>query len=228
MSNISVNIDTEQEQKRASDVPALCKRADLIISSQEDYETASVALREVKSRYKELEGQRKEITSPLDDAKKRVMDLFRAPLDLLSKAESLLKQKMIGYTDEQEKKAEEERKRLQKLAEAEAEKERKKLEAKIERAIASGKTDKVETLQEEKEKVQPIIIPFVPPQIDTPRGVSYREKWTAKVINFKLLPDEYKLPNQAALDKIGQATKGSISIPGVEFSSEKILASSRG
>lgn len=221
-SNITVNINTKQEQQKTADVPALCKKAEIVIHNQDDYNTASDVLKEVKSRYKELDTQRKNITKPLDDAKKAVMELFRQPLDLLGKAESKIKSLMIGYTAEQEKKAREEQQKLQKLAEAEAEKERKKLEAKIERAKASGKEEKAEELEMQKEAIIPIDVPVVTANIEQPKGISYKEKWTAEVFDFKLLPDEYKLPNQQALDKIANATKGSVPIPGVKFKSEKI------
>ena len=222
---LTISIDTEEELRRLNDVPALCNRADIVISDQTQYETAATVLMQVKSRFKELETQRKEITGPLDEAKKKIMDLFRIPLDLLSKAESLIKSKMIGYTSEQEQKAAEEQKRLQKLAEAEAEKERKKLQARIDRAEANGKNDKAEELKMAAENIQTMVVPVIAPQIETPKGVSFREQWSAEVIDFKLLPDEYKIPNEKVLNKMAQATRGAVSIPGVRFKSEKILSS---
>lgn len=226
MDNINVTIDTNEAQKQTSDVASLCKKGTiLVIINQDQYEKAASVLTEIKSRYKELEKQRKEITVPLDNAKKQVMDLFREPLEQLKSAEDTIKRTMIGYTDEQERLAREEQKRLQELADKELERQKKLIEAKIERAKASGKEEKVETLEMEKEMIAPVVAPVVVPKIDTPKGVSYRDKYTAEVIDFKLLPDEYKLPNQSALDKVAQATKGTISIPGVKIKSEKILAS---
>ena len=225
MNNISVNIDTVEEQKKTSDVPVLCEKAELIISNQSDYEAASTVLSEVKSRYKELDAQRKEITKPIDAAKKAVMDLFKTPLELLEKAESKIKGLMIGYTNEQERKAREEQARLQRLADAEAAKQKKILEEKIARAEASGKTEKAEELQMQKETITPIVAPIIAPQIETPKGVSYREQWSAEIIDEKLIPREYLIVNLQALNKIAAATKGTISVPGVRFVSTKILAS---
>ena len=225
MSNISVTIDTDKEQKRTSDVPALCQKADLIISNQTEYDGASVILKEVKSRYKELDEQRKEITKPLDTAKKAVMDLFNRPLDLLKRAEDKLKGGMIGYTNEIERKAREDQARLQKLADQEAEKQRKILEAKIERAKASGKEEKVADLEMQKETVVPIMAPVITPQIENPNGTSYRDKWDVEIVNVDLIPREYMLPNLQAIQKIIQATKGTIPIPGVKIIKSKILVS---
>lgn len=225
MSNINVTIDTVEEQKKTNDVPVLCQKAELTISNQSDYEAASAVLSEVKSRYKELDAQRKEITKPIDAAKKAVMDLFKTPLELLEKAESKIKGLMIGYTNEQERKAREEQLRLQKIADAEAARQKKILDEKIARAEASGKTEKAEELQMQKETITPIVAPIIAPQIETPKGVSYREQWSAEIIDEKLIPREYLIVNLQALNKIAAATKGTISVPGVRFVSTKILAS---
>lgn len=224
-SNINVTINTADEKKKYSDVPALLKKAELTISTQGEYELANTVLKEVKTRYKELDTQRKDITQPLDAAKSNVMELFRSPLDLLKKAEEKIKNLMVGYSTEQERKAREAQLALQKIADAEAEKERKKLEAKIERAKASGKEEKAEELGIQKEMVVPIDVPVVAAAIETPKGLSYKDKFTGEVVDFKVLPDEYKIPNQKALDAIIQATKGAISIPGVKIHSEKIVSS---
>ena len=91
MNNINVIINTDEEQKKTNNVPVLCEKAELSITNQTEYDTASVVLKEVKSRYKELDEQRKSITKPLDDAKKAVMELFKRPLDLLGQAETKIK-----------------------------------------------------------------------------------------------------------------------------------------
>jgi exonuclease VII large subunit len=222
--SINVNIDTEKVQ-RTTDVQILCQNAQLTIANQGDYESASIVLKNVKSRYKELDEQRKEITKPIDDAKKSVMNLFKAPLELLEKAENHIKRQMIDYTNEQERKAREEQLRLQRIAEQEAEKERKRIEAQIQRAEASGKLEKAGMLKERKEDVEVLTVPVVAPRIETPKGVSFREAWSAEVTNIDLVPREYLMVNLQALNKVAQATKGSLVIPGVKFNCEKILAS---
>jgi len=223
--NINVNINTKAEKKKAADVPALVKRAEITIASQAELELASEVLKEVKARYKELDTQRKSITKPIDDAKKAVMELFKDPLELLEKAESKLKRMMLGYTEEQERKAREEQLRLQRLAEQEAEKEKKKLEAKIEKAIQKGDEEKAAELELQKEMVIPVEVPVIQPKVEAPKGVSYREDWRAEIVDEKLIPREFLIPNLTALNKIAVATKGSIEIPGVKFVVNKVLVS---
>lgn len=48
-------------------------------------------------------------------------------------------------------------------------------------------------------------------------GTSIREVWKAVVTDINQIPREYMIVNQAALDKIAQATKGALQIPGVRF-----------
>jgi hypothetical protein len=225
MNNINVTINTEEEQRKTSDVPILCGKAELSITNQSEYDTAAEILKEVKSRYKELDTQRKKITRPIDEAKKAIMDLFNHPLELLSNAESKLKRLMINYSTEKQREADEKRRQLQEIADKEAERQKKLLDAKIERAKTSGKEEKAEELEQKKEEILPIDVPKVSARIDTPVGVSFRDKWTAEVVDEMLVPREYLIVNQSALDKIAQATKGTVPIPGVKFKSEKILAS---
>jgi hypothetical protein len=222
---IEVNIDTEKEQTATSDVPALCTKADVTISNQLEYEGASIVLKEIKSRYNELDTQRKKITKPLDDAKKEVMSLFKTPLELLEKAETKIKGLMISYTAEQERKAREDQRKLQEAADKETERQRKLVEAQIERAKASDKDDKVEQLEAKKETIAPISVPTIAPQINTPSGVSYRDNWTAEVIDANLVPREYMVVNLQALNAVAKSTKGTLNIPGVKFVCTKVLAS---
>jgi len=227
MSNeIKVNpIDVDLVQAGTHDVPVLAQKCGIVISNQEQYESAAVILKQVKSRYNELDKQRKEITTPLDVAKKAVMELYRKPLDLLDSGEKLIKKAMINFTEEQERKAREEQLRLQRLAEIEAEKERKKLQAKIARAEASGKLEKVADLQEQKEAISEIVVPVITPQVDKVSGISFSENWKAEVIDFSKLTDEFKLANMEMLNKIAKSTKGSYAISGVRFYSEKVVSS---
>lgn len=89
------------------------------IDSPELYELAAEDLKRVKARFKELETQRKAITKPLDEAKEKVMALFRAPLDQLSQAEATLKRNMLAFTTAEKKRADEEQARIAREAAAE-------------------------------------------------------------------------------------------------------------
>lgn len=100
------------------------------------YTLAGEELQGIKSRATKLEDQRKAITKPMDDAKKAVMDLFRGPLELLGQAEAALKGKMLAYSQEQVRKAAEERRKAEEAAAAE----RARLATEAAKLEAEGKT----------------------------------------------------------------------------------------
>ena len=73
------------------------------ISSPEMYEAAAEDLRSIVTKKKDLDTQRKKITKPLDEAKAAVMDLFKPPIDFLTKAEGILKRGLSAWDEEQER-----------------------------------------------------------------------------------------------------------------------------
>lgn len=104
---------TEWARREAEDLADLGPL--LTISTQEQYESAGVALRQVKTRIAELEEKRKEITRPLDAAKKSVMDLFRVPVERFKAVEASLKSAMAEHLERVERERQE---ALEALAEA--------------------------------------------------------------------------------------------------------------
>ncbi|MBU0579483.1 hypothetical protein KJ628_05975, partial [Patescibacteria group bacterium] len=76
----------------------------------------------------------------------------------------------------------------------------------------------------EAETVEVSIVPVIA-QPQAPKGASYREQWSAEVVDISLVPREYMIPNQSALDKIAMATKGTIAILGVRFLSKTVMSS---
>lgn len=197
---------------------------DLVIKMQPDYDMAGTLLQKIKGCAKAIEDKHKEITKPLDQAKKAVMDLFRNPLIKLAEAESIVKRSMVTFEDEQERIRKEQEKKLRKQAAAEEARKKKALEERAKKAEEQGKAEKAEELREKAEETH-VEAPVLAPRTEKPKGIAYKIRWTAIVVDFKALPDEYKLPNMSMLNKLAQATKGKIPVAGVEFKSEKEVAS---
>ena len=193
------------------------------IKSQADYDTAVEFLKQVKGKSKELEIKRKGITTPIDTAKKAVMDLFRPTQDALTDIERSVKKEMIRYTNEQDRIRREKEEKLREQARREEERKRKQLEARAQKAEEKGKDEKAEELREQAEQVS-IVAPILPSQPKT-EGIKYVEKWRAEIVNIKEIPREYLIPDMQALNKIAAATKGKLQIPGIIFKSEKMVSS---
>ncbi len=144
----------------------------IVIDSHEMYQIVAEDLASIKRRQKDLEEQRTGIVKPLNEAVKRVNDLFRSPMEFLTQAEATLKSKMLGYTQEQErlrrveevrlraeaeKRAAEERTRLEAQRRADEERariEREKLEREHAAALEAGDTVKASKIEARVEGVQ--------------------------------------------------------------------------
>ena len=218
-------INTEDVRREVEDVRVLLKNSvEIVVHTQEENEGASKVLKQVKDRHRELEAKRKSITSPLDQAKREVQELFKKPLGMLLEAEKSIKSAMLSFVREQEEKTRKRQRQLQEEAEKRAEEERKRLEKRILNAEAKGKEEKAEVLQRQKEKIRAVAPILAQPKVEV-EGISYREQWRAEVINIDILPREYMVANQQMLDGIAQTTKGGLEIPGVKFVSHKIVVS---
>ena len=83
---MELKIETTQAVKTAED---LIKGLELIeITTDEQYETSNQLSREVAIRIRSLDTMRKSITKPIDEAKRKVMDLFRP-----------VQEKLIAFAD---------------------------------------------------------------------------------------------------------------------------------
>jgi hypothetical protein len=186
------------------------------VKDQASYESVTGIRVSANTKIKELDTERKSITAPIDEAKKKVMDLFRKPADILKEIVSTCDKKMVEYTDKQEKIRREQEARLQ----AQADKKRLELEEKARKALDEGKEAKAERYEE---KAAEVIAPVLAPTVDKVKGVHFTERYYGDVIDFKILSDDYKIVDQSKLNKVIQATKGSLPIPGVRIRKERIV-----
>jgi len=207
--------DTEE---RAEDFRSLA------IRHQEDYEVAGIMLQDVKGRLKRLEELRKGMTRPLDESKRKIMDLFKKPLDRLSEMESIIKRKMLKYCDDVKRMAAEEQRRLEEKAKKEEERKRKQLEARAKKVRESGDDLKADSLQKEAEGVS-VPVMRVEEEVPIVDGTYTRKIWKFKIVDQNQIPREYMIPDEALLSSIAKTKKEKAQIPGVEFFFEETIAS---
>jgi hypothetical protein len=188
-----------------------------VIQNQGTYEQAGFFLKTVKEKYKQLDTKRKNITTPLDTAKKAVMDLFRRPLECLEQAEQLIKRSMIKYEDDQERIRQDQERRLQ----AEAEKKRLDALKKADEARANGndlKADKYES------KAAAVVAPVLAARVNGVQGIARKKVWKFKVVDEKLIPREFLCVDETKLGNFARSMKGTMPVAGVEFYEEDTLA----
>ncbi len=210
------------------------------IDSTAMYEASADELRSIKRRLKELEDTRMAMTRPLDESKKRIMDLFRRPLEILSEAETVIKQSRLKF-----ERAEAERVRRENAErEAAAAAERARLQAEAdaaakaaEEAAAEGNFELAASMQVHADIAQStaevVVAPRVEPAAPKSAGVSKRKQWSADVHDLHALvkhvaerPDliGLLLPNQKALNDMAKALKGAMTIPGVRATDKEIVS----
>lgn len=138
-----------------------------VIDDDESYEIAGDELKDIKDRISKLEAERLNITRPMDAAKKAVMALFAPPVETLAEAEKIIKTNMLGYFQEQQRIADEARRK----AEREAQEQREKMEQEAAALRDEGQTSEAVVV----ETAASMVI-ATPVSVATPKasGVSIR------------------------------------------------------
>jgi len=192
------------------------------VASSDDYVQAGEILKTVKGHYQEIETKRKEMTSPLDEAKRRIMDFFRQPLEQLGNAERQIKSAMLTFTQEREKARREQEEQLQALARAERERLNKLTSEKLSQALETGNLEKAEEILD---AVVEVATPTVQQEKPKVQGVKTVIRWKYRIVDESLIPREYLIPNEKLLANIAVTTKGTVKIAGIEFYSESTVSS---
>lgn len=247
-------IEDKQAQALATEAQAIKTRAvSVLVRSPREYELAADNRRQIKTKYKEIEARRVHLKEPALEQCRRIDEFFRAPLNFLKEAEKTIERAMLGYQEEERRIAAEEqrardeeaRKQREALeAKARAEREaadraaaelrRKEEEARKAGDLAAAVTMRnqadrlVETSEEKAQEIESqaetVVAEKIVAEVPVVQGVSTRTLWRGRVVNVKLVPDEYKIVNDKMLQDFAKATKGKVQLPGVEFYPEQILA----
>jgi hypothetical protein len=214
-------METQQLQRElapaVTEAEHFLKTANEPINNPIAYEGAATFLKDVKSKFKELDEKEKAITKPINDGLKLIRDMFRKPKDLLTQAETALKRGMVTYQREQERIAAE----AQRKADEDVRKERERL-AKLEaKAIERGDETKAEQLAERQAAVVAPIIQTEKPKVS---GISTRKDYDFEIVDAAKLPREYLMPDDKKIRKVVKALGAEASIPGIRIIERDILA----
>jgi hypothetical protein len=198
-----------QAQKLAAQAAELADC--IVVDSPEMYQAAAGELQTISSQRKKIEDLRLSITRPIDEAKRRIMDLFRGPTEALERAENKIKRAMLDWRQAEDARIARERAEAEAAARAErerAETERRAAEARAEEArreaeaaAAKGDAEAADAAAQRAAAASEVAaraevaleLAEVAPvaQIDTAKttaaGISGRESWQAEVIDLKAL-----------------------------------------
>ena len=198
---------------------------EVTIADAQQMDEAGALLRSIKTRAKELEEKRFELTRPLDTAKANIMALFKPVADKLANGERLIKTGIINY----ERAIAEENRRLQEIADKQAaeEAERKKVAIlrDAEAAMAEDKPELALAYVNRAEDVKPMPVNVAANR--RPSGISLKKEWVHEVIDPKLVPDEYKVIDEQGLARYAKARKEKAQVAGVRFYEREVVAARR-
>ena len=140
----------------------------------------------------------------------------------LKEAETVVKDKMTDYQILAEKRLKEEEARRRGEAMRAVEQDR------IDRAnalIDQGRPEEALELLDAPVEAPPIIMP----ETSAPKiaGIVTRNVWRWRIVDEKLLPREYLIPDETRIGKMVRASEGKIEIPGVEVYQEREIAKGR-
>lgn len=203
------------------------------ITTAEEAQAAVEQTRQIKETAKAVEETRKSYTDPLREQVQAYMDFFRPAADVLVKAEQLLKSAITAFNQEQQRlaaKAEEERRRQEQAErdrQAEEQKQAAALLEQSEQAAAEGNYEKAEALEQQAAAVQEVAAPIATPAVLPPaklKGAASRKVWKCRIVNAKLIPPEFTMPNEKALDAYARSMQENAALPGCEFYAEDSLS----
>lgn len=206
---------TDTIEQAAEQVTALVARAEAVtVSDAQSNGDAAKMLSLIKGRAKELDTLRKSMTRPLDESKKRIMDMLRPVEQELSDAEQHIKGVMLEWDRAEQKRLTRER--------AEAEAERQRLADEAASAVQEGRYEDAEVAAEAS-----LEVPEPPKAPQRARGTYTAETWHGEVTDLQALvlaiatggaPISLIQPNQSAITAMARGTKqeGEV-LPGVRF-----------
>jgi len=166
------------------------------ILNDEDAKGAVDDLSMIAQTTKALDDRRKEYTAPLREREKDINATFKTVSDPLAQADKITRAKLQAYRDEQRRRHDEE----EKLNRDKLELAKREMDLHGELAVDTN--------------VAPVpVTPAPAKKMEAHMGsAGTRLEWTYEITDFKLLPDEYKLPDDK---KIMAAARAKIAVPGV-------------
>lgn len=186
----------------------LQKYAELrIILCAADLKPATDGLSIISKVKKGMEERRKDYLLPFQEHIKETNEAFKALMLPIEQADKITRDKILAFGAEQERiqREQEEINRLRMEA------------AQKDAALHNGEISEPVGLVE--------VAPEAPRRISTEMGtVGQRDNWKYEVIDFKLVPDDYKMINAGILTPVVKASKGKITIPGIRIFNEPIIA----
>jgi len=195
------------------------------VTDAQTYTAAGSLWKSIGEMIKEVKDTFDPICDAAHKAHKQAVEKRAKYLDPLTAAQKSVKGLMSAYDQEQECLRREEQARLEAIA-RKAEEDRRLQEAiEAEAAMKAQGASQEEVAQETAAiletpvSVAPVVLPKATPKLQG--GPVYRTVWKARVINERLIPREYLVPDMVKINGVVRSLKGAANIPGVQAYEER-------
>jgi hypothetical protein len=255
MSNNPPDFKTDPAVTALAPVAASVRKfaAGLVIKSAEAYEHAAVILKSIKGSIAQIETARTRITGPINESLREVNAQAKAAAAPFLADETVIKNAMIRYSDEQDRIREEEQRRanevarkeqarLQAIADETARKAREEADRKrreAEAAAAAGRAAEAARLLAQASRVEEkaaektelfenraaqVVAPVATQEAPKVAGISIPMVWDYEIVDEAMIPREYCDVSATRIRKVVQAMQGNTRIPGVRVFQRKRIA----
>lgn len=225
MSSETVIAMPDQDPIRMENSGIIERAQSLKVSNQDEHGVALEVLKSIATAERRVKDLFSEPKAAAHKAHKAITEAEKKLLDPLQEARGIVSRKANSYEIEEQRKADEERQRLE--LEAKKQEEDRKL-AEAASVEASGDKEAAEQIIEE-----PIEIPVihVAPKVAEVKGISSRETFRAEVVDFLALvtyvaanPNKIALlqPNQVAINQLAKSMREGFELPGCRLIKDRI------
>lgn len=215
----AVAVQDEQTLRQAI-APVVSQANTLTVISAGEYEFAASFLKNVKTAQKRVVDFFGPMKRATHEAWKKTVAGETTFLGPLESAERTVKQKMLTWSQAEERERALKQARLQAQADEFVRRERERLE----KEAARLKTPELK--QQRLEQAAAVITPVVQVVTETPKvvGIGTRKIWKASVMDAEKVPKEFLMVDEAKLDRYAKAMKELASVEGVYFYQEEIMS----
>ncbi len=210
-----MDVDTTEIERQVE--LAVHDAADLVIVDDPGLDSAGAFLVGIKTILKRIDETFDESIAQAHTTHKTILASKKKHTEPLTRAERVIKAGITKYRSERRAIQEEREQRLREEA-RKREEERMLLEAT--ELEASGKPEEAIALIEQPVYAPPIVLP----KEKKMQGISTRQKWRWRLRNKSVLPEQYLMVNEKALNKVVDALGQQCQIPGIEVYPEEIVS----
>ncbi len=193
--------------------------ARLVVASDDDYANAGVVVADIKRMQKRVTEYWEPMRASSYSAYQNVMTHKKEMLSPLESAEKILKNKMVAYFNEKERKRKEQEELMRKLAKQEVDR---KLDEAIKADEAGDSTEAEIALTEAEIMDDVAVVGSICSQAPKASGISAAKSWTIESVDNEKVPVSIngtviRPVDVKAVMALIKASKGKIEIPGIKY-----------